>query len=857
MINKIKALLPHLAALLLFVVVSMAYFYPVLEGKELPQGDNSHAKGAAQELVEHEKATGEKSMWTNSMFGGMPAYQIKADSSKNIFRHLNNFFRFGLPYTTAAMLFLYMAGFYLLLLSFRVDHWLAVGGALAFALGSYNIIIIIAGHITKAYAIALMAPVVAGILYAYNRNRWIGALITAVALGMEIAYNHVQITYYLLLMVIIIGVARWIASLKESADAVKAGGGGANAWMGALLPFTLKNKEAELPVTSFYKTTLVLVLAAVLSILPNITNLWTTYEYGKYSIRGKSELKADEGAKEHSGLDKNYALDWSYGIHETMTLLVPNVVGGASEAIGVDNPALKGLDSNIAEAVAGQSKYWGGRVFTSGPVYAGAVVCFLFFIGAFYYRGREKWWLIIATIFSIMLAWGKNFLPLTDLMFYHFPFYNKFRTVEMALVIASFTIPLLGFLGLKTLYDKPELIRLQMNKFLIAVGLTAGVGLLLYIMPSAFYSFLSSQEKQMFGSLKAGEMAQGYAAVEAGLINARVALLKADALRTAIFVLLASASLWFYSMNKLSAKYMVGGIIILVVIDLWGVDKRYLNAGHFISKSKARQEFAQSNADKAILNDKGNDYRVMSLYRSPFNDVNTSYHHQSVGGYHGAKLRRYQDVIDAYLQNEWSAIVKTLQGAQSEADVTNKLADMQVVNMLNTRYLIYNPDAQPIVNPHAFGAAWFVGSVVDASDADEALKLLGQTDLRSSAVVESKFGGLVANIGSQPVAGSIEMTSYEPDHIGYKSVSDAEGLAVFSQIYYPAGWKAFIDGNEAPIIQADYILRALVIPAGNHNIEFKFEPDSFRYGQIISILGSLLIVALIVVAVVVNRKKLF
>lgn len=855
MIDKIKGLLPHLAALLVFVVISLAYFFPVLEGKELPQGDNSHAKGAAQELVEYEKATGEKSMWTNSMFGGMPAYQIKADSSKNMFRHLNNFLRFGLPYTTAAMLFLYLAGFYLLMLSFRVNHWLAMGGAIAFAFGSYNIIIIIAGHITKAYAIALMAPVIAGILYAYNRNRWIGALITTVALGMEIAYNHVQITYYLLLMVLIIGVVRWVMSLKESVDVMKKDDEPKNAFLGALLPFTIKNKAIKLPVTGFYKTTLVLILAAMLSVLPNITNLWTTYEYGKYSIRGKSELKTDDGSKEHSGLDKGYALDWSYGIHETLTLLIPNVVGGASEAIGIDNPAVSQLDGNIAEVVAGQSKYWGGRVFTSGPVYAGAVVCFLFFIGAFYYKGREKWWLIIATIFSIMLAWGKNFLPLTDFMFYHFPFYNKFRTVEMALVIASFTMPLLGFLGLKTLYEKPELIRLYMNRFLLAVGLTAGVSFVLYVMPTAFYSFLSPQESQMFASLKGGEMGQGYAAVEAGLINARIALLKSDALRTAIFVLLASASLWFYSMNKISARYMVAGIIILILVDLWGVDKRYLNADHFISKSKARQEFAESNADKAILNDKDKDYRVLSLYRNPFNEVNTSYHHQSIGGYHGAKLRRYQDVIDAYLQPEWSVLTQSLQKARDIDDIWFSLSDMTAVNMLNTRYLIYNPDADPITNPHAFGGAWFVNSVVEAADANDALELIGDTDLRAAVVIEPAFKKYVNDIAPDTVAGSLEMVSYAPNHLTYKSISQSVGIAVFSQIYYPAGWKAFVDGNETPIIQADYILRALVVPAGSHTIEFRFEPNSFRYGQIVSILGSLLIIGLIVAAVIVYRKK--
>ncbi len=852
--DRLKALLPHLAALVVFVVISLAYFLPVLEGKELPQGDNSHAKGAAQELVQHEQVTGEKSMWTNSMFGGMPAYQIKADSSKNLFRHLNNLFRIRLPYTTAAMLFLYLAAFYLLLISLRLDPWLALGGAIAFALGSYNIIIIIAGHITKAYAIALMAPVIAGILYAYNRNRWIGALLTAIALGMEIAYNHVQITYYLLLMVLVLGLVRGAMAIKETATLVKEESG-SKVWLHSLFPFMIKKKDGELPSSGFYKTTAILMLAVVLAILPNITNLWTTYEYGKYSIRGKSELKAADGEKSHSGLDKDYALSWSYGIHETLTLMVPNVVGGASEAIGMDNPALNSMDRSIAEAVAGQSKYWGGRMFTSGPVYAGAVVCFLFFIGVFYYKGREKWWIIIATIFSIMLAWGKNFLPLTDLMFYHFPFYNKFRTVEMALVIASFTIPLLGFLGLKSLYERPELIKLHTGKFLAALGLTGGVSLLLYLAPTLFYSFLSPQESGMFASLKSGEMGHAYAAMEQGMIDARIALLKSDALRSFLFILIASGSIWFYSSNKISARYMTIGLTILILIDLWGVDKRYLNSEHFISVSKARQEFAEREADKIIHSDKSKDFRVLSLYRNPFNEVNTSFHHQSIGGYHGAKLRRYQDVIDVYLQNEWSTLTQSLQSSSGVEDVWMKLENMPALNMLNTRYLIYNPDKAPISNPHAFGGAWFVDGIVVAGDADDALNMLGEKDLRRVAVVEKDFAAKVGAIANDSIAGSVELLSYAPDHLEYKSVSQTTGVAVFSQIYYPAGWKAYIDGERVEIIRADYILRALVVPAGTHTIEFKFEPDSFRYGQMVSVAGSLLVVALIGFAVFISRKK--
>lgn len=810
--NQFKPYLPHLAALLLFVGISLAYFLPVVEGKVLPQGDNTHARGAAQELVDYELKTGENSMWTNSMFGGMPAYQIKADSSKNLFRHLNRVSRLGLPYTTAAMLFLYLSGFYVLLISLRMNPWLAATGAIAFALGSYNLIIILAGHITKAYAIALMAPVLAGVLYAFNRNRWLGGFFTAVALGLEIAYNHIQITYYLLLLILILGLVKLYFAWRDK----------------ALQPFS--------------KTIAVLALAVILAILPNITMLWTTYEYGKFTNRGQSELQGAPGEKSHSGLDKEYALSWSYGIHETLTLLIPNAVGGASEPIGADNHAVQQLNGQVKEIVAGQSKYWGGRVFTSGPVYAGAVVCFLFFLGLFYYKGREKWWLLLGTLFSILLAWGKNFEPLTNLMFYYFPFYNKFRTVEMALVIASLTIPLLGFLGLKEVLDRPNLIREQSKKFLAALGLTGGLSLLLYLAPTLFYGFLAPQEAELFAYESTGEMAQGYAAIEQGLKGARIELFRADALRSVLFIFLASASLWFFAQNKISARYLTAGLALLILIDLWGVDKRYLHNDQFITPSKARQEFAESNADRVIHADKNLDFRVFALYLNPFNEVFTSYHHKSIGGYHGAKLRRYQDVIDAYLQKEWSMLTGALRQNPNPNQITELLAQTPVLNMLNTKYLIYHPQANPIQNPHAMGAAWMVTRILPAQSPGHALDALVSIDLAHEAVMEPEFGNKASVSPSNSTSTRISMTSYAPNKLEYKVDGTKGGLAVFSEIYYPAGWSATIDGQPVEILRANYILRALQIPDGAKHIEFRFEPQSFRWGQILSIIGSLAVV---------------
>ncbi len=831
--RQLKDFVPYVLAVLLFVVLSFAYFAPILEGKKLSQMDNIHAVGMAKELSDFEKQTGEKSMWTNSMFSGMPSYQIRGDASTNVFYHLNRVMRLGLPFTTVAVVFLYMLGFYLLLLSMKVDHWLSVVGAIAFAFGSYNFIIIVAGHVTKTYAIALMAPVIAGVLWSYNRNRWVGGLMTAVALGMQIAYNHLQITYYLLLLILVLGVVKLIEAIREKS------------------------------IKSFSQTTGVLVLAAGLAILPNISNMWTTYEYGKFSNRGKSELAPVKGEKVHNGLDKEYAFAWSYGTHETLTLLIPNVVGGASKAIAQDAALLSKIDPSVKDFFTNSqyqgltSQYWGGRAFTSGPVYAGAIVCFLFFLGAFYYKGKERWWLIAGTVLAIMLAWGKNFPVFNDFIFYHFPFYNKFRVVEMTLVIASFTIPVLGFLGLKAIYDKPELIKQDSKWFMVAFALTGGLSLLLYMMPTAFYSFISSDVANIFAQQKAqgGEGARYFSLVENELINARKALFQADALRSFIFILLASASIWFYTQNKLGRRYLIWGLCILILVDLWSVDKRYLNETDFVSKAEAKQEFVESACDKEILKDADLHYRVFTIYRNPFTEVNTSYFHKSIGGYHGAKLRRYQDVIDRYLMNDWQTLTATLQKAKSTGELEDALAKMPVLNMLNTKYLIYNPTAAPIFNPHYMGNAWFVNQIRLVPSADAELETIGSVNLATTAVVDERYKSVVAGYLQDSIVGSISLVSYAPNQLVYESNSTQEQLAVFSDVYYPKGWNSYIDGQKVDNIRVNYLLRALLVPAGKHTIEYKFEPISYKYGKTLALLSSLLVLVLVGVLVFWLRKK--
>lgn len=813
LINALKKLWPHAAIVLLFVVLSCAYFAPVLEGKVLPQGDNTHSTGAARELYEYEQANGSLPQWTNSMFGGMPAYQVRADNNSNIFRTFDEWSRLGLPYTTIAILFLYMVGFYLLMVSMKMNRWLSVLGAVAFAFGSYNLIIIAAGHITKAYAIALSPLVLGGAVMIFKGKKVAGAVLTMVALGMQLAYNHVQITYYLALTIGVMVIAKLICAVREK------------------------------QLADFGKAVGALCAAVVLAIIPSTVNLWTTYEYGAYSIRGKSELKAAEGEQQSSGLDKDYALSWSYGVGETPTLLVPNVVGGASEAIAKapgSNKALQKADPRVRENVAqGASAYWGGRPFTSGPVYVGAVMCFLFFIGLFYYQGKERWWLLAATILSIVLAWGKNFPLLTDFMFYHFPFYNKFRTVEMTLVIATITIPMLGLLGLKELYNNPERVRYEPGKFFAAMGLSGGVALVLALVPTLFYNFLTPDEEAQFAQLIAQDQQGIYSVFRQGIIDVREALCTSDAWRSVVLVVLASSALWFFSVRKINARIAMTTLIALIIIDLWFVDKRYLSAENFVTKQVARGDFKKSVADEAILADPA-PHRVMSLYTNPFNEVFTSYYHQSVGGYHGAKLRRYQDVIEHYLTDDWQKLTSAVREQNYEA-IQQSLSEAQALNMLNTKYLIYNPAAQPLVNPYAQGAAWFVQNVTAAASPDEALAALATTDLRSTAIVEAENITTSADSTAQ-----ITRTHYSPNRVVYSAQTNAEALAVFSEIYYPAGWKAFIDGEETQIVRANYILRAAKIPSGTHEIEFRFEPTSYHTGRIVAYVGSGVVCVIII-----------
>jgi hypothetical protein len=848
MMDRLKPLLPYLAVIAVFIVITMIYFLPVLEGKMLPQMDNTHAIGMAQELVELENETGEKAQWTNSMFGGMPAYQIKADGSANLFAYVNKVVRLGLPYHTVAIVFLYLLGFFILMRSMGFNLWLSIIGSVAFAFGSYNFIIIIAGHITKAYAIALMAPVMGGILYTYNKNKWGGALFTAVALGSEIAYNHVQITYYLAILVLILVLDRLFRALVNHT------------------------------IPDFLQRTGFLAIAAVLAILPNITNLWTTYEYGQESMRGQSLLAEETTQKKVSGLDPEYAFAWSYGKAETLTLLIPNFHGGASVPIGQNPDLADGLTERITgflsqnninygqqqaqfvnqlgNEILQQSQYWGSKPFTSGPVYVGAVMCFLFVLALFFYQGREKWWLVAGTIISVLLAWGHNLEWFNLFMFDHFPLYNKFRTVEMTLIVAAFTIPVLGLLGLKKVTETPQIIKENSNKFLLALGLTGGVALLFYLCPGSFLNFISDQELSAINTQKAANPDQAfiYDLFIQEMQFIRTNLLKMDAFRSLVFIALASGSLWFFSRNSISTKYLLPGLAILILVDMWGIDKRYLNNDHFESKRLVRQPFKPTQADNLVLEDQDPNYRVFSIYRNPFNEVHTSFFHKSIGGYHGAKLQRYQDLIDWYIQGDLQLLRSMMQAEQAPEAIRTSLQRMPVLNMLNTRYIVYNPDAAPVQNPYAMGNAWLVDDVLTVTTTQAEMEALRTTDLSKTAVVHSEFADILQNQTVGAESGTIELTNYHPEKLTYQSHTGSAQLAVFSEVYYKKGWKAYVNDTEVPILRVNYLLRGLFVPGGDNTIEFRFEPTSYKYGKLLAYLGSLLIIALVGMYIMRRRK---
>lgn len=801
-----EKIFPYIVAFVLFLLLPIIYFSPVLENKQLNQHDSQTYTGMSKEIVDYNKKSGELALWTNAMFGGMPSYLIALPTRTAItsiftITNLNN-------WRPINFIFLYLIGFYITLLLFGVSPWLALVGSIAFGFGSYNFIIIAAGHASKAIAIGYMAPIIAGFYYALKKDKWIGGSVFAIFLALEIYTNHPQIAYYTFLILLVMGITE--------------------------LFFAIKNKN----VPEFLKKSAIICVFGLLAIAANTSRLWTIWEYGEYSMRGKSELTHDQTNKT-SGLDRDYATGWSYGIGETFTLLIPNFNGGSS-AVGFSENSETGKvlkSNNVPNAttlVKQLPGYWGSQPGTSGPVYVGSIVCFLFVLGMFLLKGSIRIWVAIVTLLSIALAWGHNFMPLTNLFLDYFPGYSKFRTVTMILVIAEFTFPLFAFLTLQKIADGGIDRKTWLKPFAYSVGLTAGIALIFALIPGIAGSFISPADSQFPDWL------------QKSLIEDRQSLLRTDALRSAIFILLGAGAIWAMVEQKLKANTAILILGALILVDLWGVDKRYLNDSNFVSDREAKNPYKATVADLEILKDKSLDYRVLNMGVSTFNDASTSYYHQSIGGYHGAKMRRYQELINLQISNEMTLISQRLEKIKSEAGMDSLFLGLNSLNMLNTKYLIYNPQAAPLENKHALGSVWLVSKYKTVDNADQEIDAVKLIDPAIEVVVDKKFQDQLAGVTlTNDSSAKIALTAYSPNKMTYHYQGNGNQLAVFSAIYYPIGWNAYIDGRKVTHFQANYVLRSMVLPKGNYDIEFRFEPKSFLTGQIISFWSSLILLLLI------------
>jgi hypothetical protein len=803
--DKIKPLLPHLIAILIFTVVSFAYFYPVLEGKVLKANDSTVSKINSKEIQDFREKNHREPLWTNSIFSGMPAYLISTHYPGNLVKYADNYIlrMFKMP---VGVLFISMLGFYIMLLAFGVNPWLAVTGALGYGFSSFFFQILVAGHNTQAIALAYLAPMIGGIYYAYRKDALKGALFTALLVALEIQANHPQITYYGLICLLIFGIVEFIYSLKNNS------------------------------VAKFLKTSALLIIPFVIAVGINFASLYTTYEYGKYSTRGKSDLSGDN-KNSTSGLDKDYITTWSYGVDETFNLLIPNYKGGSSRPFDRSSATIKALTENHNEAAAGSfMKYWGTQPGTDGPHYVGAIIFFLFILGLILIKGPEKWWLLAATIISIMLAWGKNFMPFTNLFINYFPGYNKFRAVTMTLVIAELCIPLLGVLALRDIFSgkisKAEVIK----GIKIAAGTVGSFLILAIIIPGISGSFIGQSDPQGL---------PGW--LQNAIIYDRKSLLRSDAFRSLIFILFSAGVILAFLNDKLKKEYSIVIIALLIVIDLWTVDKRYLDADHFERPSTIQKSFSPGVANALILKDPSYN-RVLNLDASPFNDNSpTSYFHKSVGGYHGVKMGRYQELIDSCLYPEIVAFGGAARKVQTVDDLQQAWNNVPApaLNMLNTKYVIYNSASLPLINPNALGNAWFVEKPVIVENPNNEITFVSSFNPSKEASVDKIYKDQILKT-IYPVLENekIALVSYQPDELIYKSSAREEKLAVFSEIYYPAGWRCYVDGKESKYFRADWTLRAMIVPAGDHEIKFTFRPSSYYIGNKVSLASSILLILL-------------
>lgn len=831
-----KKLLPDLIAILAFVLLSFAYFFPAdIENRILFQHDTAAGAGAGQEVKEYYEQTGERSRWTNSLFGGMPMYQIAPsyDSTKSL-QWVQKAYQLFLP-DYVCLTFMLMLGFYILLRVFGIPVWLAGLGGIMWAFSSYFFILISAGHIWKFITLAYVPPTIAGIVLAYRGKLLWGGILTALFVALQITSNHVQMSYYFFFVILF-----FVGAYFEKA------------WRTKTLP-------------QFFKASAVLIVAALVGIAANVSNLYHTYAYSKETMRGKSELvqTGDAAKQTSSGLDRDYITQWSYGIDETLTLLVPNFKGGASAALSQSETAMSKANPMYSSLYGSLTQYFGTQPMTSGSVYVGAFVLFLFVLGCFIVKGPLKWALIGATFFSIVLSWGKNFMPLTDFFIDYVPLYNKFRAVSSILVIAEFTIPLLAIFALKRLLEEPEILKQEKKPLGISLLLTAGIALLLAVAPGSIGSgYVPAQEAQMLQNAVNQQMipANELSGILANLGEMRAELVSSDALRSFIIIGIGCSLLWLYASGKLRSSLTIAGITILCLADMWGVNKRYLNDAQFVPHSIRTETFTKTNTDELILQDTSLDYRVLNFATSTFDDNNTSYWHKSVGGYHPAKLRRYQEMIEHHISPEMQAAYKAIATAGGEMDSVDA-NKFRILNMLNTKYFIFPAGQQrqtvPILNPHAYGNAWFVNKVQYVNNANEEIDALDSIIPTETAVVDARFKDVLkgATESYKDSLSSIRLTSYAPNRLTYETNNAQDGIAVFSEIYYPDGWHVTIDGQPAELARADYILRTMYVPAGQHTIEMRFDPTSLHVTEGIAYGALALLVIGIIVAVLIAKRK--
>ncbi len=831
-----KKTLPDLIAILAFILISFAYFFPAdIENRILFQHDMAAGAGAGQEAKEYYEQTGERTRWTNSIFGGMPTYQIAPsyDSTKPL-QWVQKAYQLFLP-NYVCLTFILMLGFYILLRAFGIPVWLAASGGILWAFSSYFFILISAGHIWKFITLAYVPPTLAGIVLAYRGKLLAGGIVTAIFIALQITSNHVQMSYYFLFVILF-----FVGAYFESA------------WRNKTLP-------------QFFKASAVLVVAALIGVAANLSNLYHTYTYSKETMRGKSELvqTGDAAKQTSSGLDRDYITNWSYGIGETWTLLVPNFKGGSSSApLSQSETAMEKANPMYGSLYNSFPQYFGDQPWTAGPVYVGAFVLFLFVLGCFIVKGPLKWALVGATFFSIVLAWGKNFMPLTDFFIDYVPMYNKFRAVSSILVVAEFTIPLLAIFALKRFLEEPGVWKENKRAFGISLALTAGVALLLVVAPGSFSSgFVPAQEAQMLQNAVDGQMipASELSGILANLGEMRGALVSADALRSFIIICIGCAFLWLYMAGKLRQSLTIAGITVLCLADMWTVNKRYLHDDQFVPRSIQTETFNKTQTDELILQDKSPDYRVLNFAAATFDENNTAYWHKSVGGYHAAKLRRYQEMIDHHIKPEMQAAYGAVAAAGGEMDSVDA-TKFRVLNMLNTKYFIFPSGQQgqtvPVLNPYAYGNAWFVDKVQYVDNANQEIEALNNILPTETAVVDARFKDVLKGVTAayQDSLSTIRLTSYEPNRLVYETENAKDGVAVFSEIYYPDGWQATIDGKPAEIARADYILRTMYVPAGKHTIEMRFDPTSLHVTEGIAY-GALALLVIGIIAIVLIAKK--